>query len=1062
MGFGKLFAVLLLLRLSGAQNQATQDVQYCTCGFYDEAVDKVFTESSIVYFNETDGIPTDDFVVEEFEHRYDRGWNTMYREGASVDNVAIVNDTTARNLTSLQLTCNPSTPGHLVVGGSMRTARQDIFFGSFRASMRAPRHWYHGSALSMILDHNQTQRWNVDIMNTDNSSWAWVATLIKGSFADVWLGTNFSTLQNQSIDPWYYVEYRVDWTRDSIAYYIGGELVRNYTHRTNGTLPSTPAPIRFQHWSTGNEYSTQGPPLHDSPANIAWTRLFFNSSTMTKADHKAFNERCSPSNACRMDNIGLRGSTTYTKESLKPWKQKHPKKKIPWIALVIDIAFAALAVILTTKTVWRRLSWKKVRNSLPYAQKSESSTRSSLSDAGSDETTDSSNLSSTDGKKQASFSGTEISNIPSFEAPPVYSGTHTPAPQYRTPAASTRPSRRNSRDDLAIEPIIEGHASSPSGSLYHESRGGRSMPRMTTRYREDYQGATYAANPFVPPPPSELSTPAPEGLPNNPMTPGVSTPSLAAPMHGIPENVPPTSQTVPGGNNVQTKSSAVSEDKVAANVAATPAVAKVAPAKRVDYLAGFIAFSSLMVTLNHFMLTFCAAVIEPSVKPHYESEIWARKTIATYFLDPLWIGPFLMISTHFLVSNYLRTANLGNMAQKIVVRPFRLLTPVATIAFLEYFLMDTGAVNYLEYLPSVTWSPWPFTTIVENPGVYISELIQLAFLIPNAAPNITYNYCTGVLWTIPVQLQGAWQTLIALVMICQIKTPWKRAAFYTFCIVNHWYALSWGSYYYAGIALADLELTYKWTKWLHSHPWVYYPLLNFLIILAFGSFTIDMVTQWTGVNYAQVEYGWHPYADTGKTISQSGASTYPDYFIPRLNALLATVSMQTVVEINPSLQKALSAKFLQKLFPHIFTIYLIHGFIFWSIGSAAMISFFELRLPYWLCVLLTAIVCYGGLFLTLPLLTPPIEAVGKKFTMSLWEHGSEEPIPRKGTTWPFGKELLAREFKPTPVIRREGEQKDRAMEESFQTEMERQKGKTIFKEAEAAMEKTDHQRTTMF
>lgn len=246
-------------------------------------------------------------------------------------------------------------------------------------------------------------------------------------------------------------------------------------------------------------------------------------------------------------------------------------------------------------------------------------------------------------------------------------------------------------------------------------------------------------------------------------------------------------------------------------------------------------------------------------------------------------------------------------------------------------------------------------------------------------------------------------------MVKECKTPWKRFAFYAFCICNHWYGLSWGSYYYAGVLLADLDLTYKYKNWLHARPLVYYPLLWFLIAVALGGFTIDLVSQWTNVSYATYEYGWHPDTQSGLSISQAGHAVYPDYFIPRLNALLATVGMQAIVEISPALQKVLSCSLLQKIFPHIFTIYLIHGFIFWSIGSWAMCTLFEYGLPYWLCCLLVAIICYGSLFASLPLLTPPIEAAGKSFTANLWEHASQEPLRRKPTTFPFGPQLLKRD-----------------------------------------------------
>jgi hypothetical protein len=133
------------------------------------------------------------------------------------------------------------------------------------------------------------------------------------------------------------------------------------------------------------------------------------------------------------------------------------------------------------------------------------------------------------------------------------------------------------------------------------------------------------------------------------------------------------------------------------------------PKARIDYLAGLVAMASLLVTAIHFCLTFATAAINPDAYPHNDSEIWARKTVSSYFLNLNWIGPFLMTSTRFLVSSYLRTGNLRNLAEKTLGRPFRLIIPIAVIAILEYFLMDSGATMWLEYMASVTWSTWPFT-----------------------------------------------------------------------------------------------------------------------------------------------------------------------------------------------------------------------------------------------------------------------------------------------------------------------------------------------------------------
>jgi len=142
------YLALILISIAFTSNVLATSTADCSCGFYDPTTRNVFTESTIVYFNETEELPIQALVSESYEHRFDRGWNTLYREGASQSNVQIGNDTTARNLQSLELYCDPATPDHLVVGASVRSARQDIFFGSFRALMQSPRHWLPGRAVS--------------------------------------------------------------------------------------------------------------------------------------------------------------------------------------------------------------------------------------------------------------------------------------------------------------------------------------------------------------------------------------------------------------------------------------------------------------------------------------------------------------------------------------------------------------------------------------------------------------------------------------------------------------------------------------------------------------------------------------------------------------------------------------------------------------------------------------------------------------------------------------------------------------------------------------------------
>lgn len=429
--------------------------------------------------------------------------------------------------------------------------------------------------------------------------------------------------------------------------------------------------------------------------------------------------------------------------------------------------------------------------------------------------------------------------------------------------------------------------------------------------------------------------------------------------------------------------------------------------ERVDYLAGLLVFSCLLGTAIQFNLTFAAASINPSVFVHYSSEVWARKTITAYFLNLNWIGPFLLTSTQFLVSTFIHTGNLGTLAEKIVKRPFRLLIPIFCIAMIEYFFIDSGATTWLQYLPSVTWSTWPFVTIPNTFGHFISEVLQLVYLIPNAAPQLTYNYCTGVLWSISVQLQGTWVTYIGVIVIREIKTLWKRLGYYSFCILMHWYALSWGTYFYLGILLADLDVTYNWKDWLYSHTSAYYTFITLCGLLSFGGLSVDMATQWTGVNYIAYEYGIHPDPATGLPIAQTSNAGYPQYFVPKLNGLVFAVALQVFVNVSPRFQKIFSFRVLTYLFRHTFTIYLIHGFVFWSMGSLLCVYLASHGFAYWLNISIVGVTCYVTLGLSLVLLTPVVGTLGKDVTANIWQYAWEQPAPRRPTTYPFEGNILS-------------------------------------------------------
>ncbi|MDI1492338.1 MAG: hypothetical protein OHK93_003551 [Ramalina farinacea] len=946
----------------------------CPCGFFDANTNAVFTESTIVYFNESQTLPEKDLVTETYVHDYEKGWNTFFREAADPENVKIADTTNKPNsTTTLDLYVKPYVPEtrkHVIHGASVRSLRRDIKYGSFSSLIRAPGRYagVGGSTVSMELRFNLTQVLTLNLQNGNTPDDAHAGMLSNEDFPASNYRVPFGNMTNATwgngtIDPWDYTEYRIDWTEHYVKFFIGGKLAREILREEHHNLLSVPSPIYLRHWSNGNPYYSEGPPKNITYANVpppirnntAHNSELWDSRAATLAQNTPRNRTRAPSITETTLNGDTRAnsmtSTSMKKKRMSPRDDKYGKhdssSTLHGAGVYVDEEVPPLprnasqiSAISFDDSYHSRVSW--------YSETTP-------------ENGDQSYAGRSNGRNEYDRPGSTLSAYSSSD------NVHL---------------KRRSMDEATLK-------KQPSEDQLTITNQPRTSNEGSRRGSSDEQS------------PDEDNT-------KWPFTSDASLGDGIVPQSNGPQTTmdpKEVKEVAAGGDGPQMKTEGLTNvpelDKNTQDKKNLPQAKK-----RVDYLAGLVAFSSLLVTAIHFSLTFVFADINAGAYTHYHSETIARKSIDSFLLNLIWIGPFLMTSTRFLVSSYLKNGDLLPVAEKTVGRAPRLMIPITAMVLLEYFFINAGATKWLEYLPSITWSDWPFTVGYTSFGNFLSEVLELMYLIPNAAPLVTFNYCTGVLWTIPVQLQGSWLALLAVIVIREIKTPWKRFCFYAFCIVNHWYALSFGSYFYIAIMLTDLDLNYKWRTWLHARPIIYYPFLTIMGLMGIAGLFMDFLTQWTEVNYATYEYAIHPDINSGLPISQAGHATYPQYFLPRLNGLAFAVGFQVVVELSPVVQKLLSFKLIVFVFPHIFTIYLFHGFIFWSLGSFLCIQFSVAGLQYWLNILLVAICCYTALALSLPLLTPVVEGLGKSITGDIWKDAREDPVPRQPTLYPFRRDLF--------------------------------------------------------
>ncbi|KAF9734288.1 hypothetical protein PMIN03_010799 [Paraphaeosphaeria minitans] len=923
---------------------ASTDVSSCSCGFFDSKTGAVWTDALIAYANETEELPRDSLIAENFQNPYEKNWNARYRAGAKSSNLVLSESTRSGwNGTAWTLKIDPPTKDHIVSGASLRSIRRDIQYGTFEAALGAPKPGVGGSILSMRLDYNETQTVNLNVMNADAPNDAWTSFMIYGD----WRGTrskgvNFSYFGNGSYSfqssPWGFVPYRINWDNASkIDFFIGDALARSV--RSKGAakpLPVTPAVFRIQHSSFGDIYTSEGPPPNGSDARVGMIRAFFNTSSMSSEDHATFDKRCHivPASVCLVSDTSLRGASNFSLQASRPWKTKGIDYNKRWPAIFVVSVSAAISTVLLAHAIFKRAPWKP-KQAVGSLDPRSASTATSR------------------GRKLK-----DLSTPPSF----MFSEHDALAFTAQLPGVGT-PGQVTAGTATPRDSLPPGSSHGSAQIFVASSRDSLEMCRANESKQAGGQTVV---------PPTDIGK------------------------YDEKKQVEATIREIPK------KTPAVNNASLAD---ANPPITT--PKQRVDYLAGLVALASVLVTLIHFALTFLPATEIPYTHAHYESEIWALKIVTPYVLTFSWIGPFFTSSTRFLIGSYLKSGNLKGVAEKTVGRTPRLIIPCAAIAALEYFCMQVGAISWLEYLPSVTWSTWPYAVGYVTFGHFISEIIELMYIIPNAVPQITFNYCIGVLWTIPVQLQNSWLSLLAVIVIREIKTPWKRMGYYTFCILMHYYAMSWGSFFWVGLLIADLDLTYTWKDWLYNRPFVYYPFLNFISLLAFGSPSIDLVGMWkANWNFNTLEFGIHPHQRTGHAMRDTSDYGYPAYYLPRLTALTFSIGFHLLVELSTVVQKFFSNRLLMWLFPHILTLYLIHGLVFWSLGAAICVHLAAHNVPYWANMLIVAICTYTVIFGCLPLLTPILEGLGKSITQKIWQGASSKPPPRRKTLYPFSPEIL--------------------------------------------------------
>ncbi|CCG81654.1 putative Acyltransferase [Taphrina deformans PYCC 5710] len=977
----------------------------CACGYLDPVTKDLWTDTTILYFNETDAASlasNPDFVDLNFVNKYESGFDTTYRQGASIKNIEF------EDFGALDLRVDPAQRDHLVMGGGIRTSRQDIQYGSFRAALRPAKSAADSgsSTLSMYYRFNASQSIQLDLIDAGsaNLSTARFKADIPGGSVDA---TTFSFVD--VADTAYDLnEWRFDWTPKSVNFStVLNSTVNSSISRRKHHLPSVPGAVYFKHWSTGISKPSMGPPKAAMTASVGYIRIFYNSTVTSTRD--AFGAQCAilQTASCSTEDYSLRVSSEFTTDSTLQWKLVSPKYKAPAWALYGVIITGTVLAILIIHAVVRRL----IRHySIPKADRPVHPgaytykldrfalhgelTREMVKEKKKTEKAE----------KRASKRGEPMIKTKEIDpdaASLLSFATTNEMDQNSVRGFRSLASNKNSKIIASALPTMYYSRPGNSQGVSGVSTNSRGPARMQDIGRPDVDDEEEDEN-----------TSMLDSTPGTPRARSNSEASLEEEIEETYANLPtrPSEEVERDNDSVvafrATGNNAPRERKKSLfQEVATPGRAfwkrlfRKAPAtaekgkapvlhtkSRLDYLDGLRGLACFLVSLVHFSLTFYPGFLEPGVPggDKYEWVKWIRITVNPIFFNANFgLGVFFILSSRLIGVRYLTTGHLQDLAGATFRRIPRLAFPVLCAVALEYFLMGVGAIEWLQYLASVTWSTWPYAVEFKNAGWFVNEYLALLFVQPPQLPNIIYNYCTGVLWTLPVSIQGSWTIFLGVIVIREIKTPWKRFGYYTFCMVNSWYALSWGSYFWVGLAISDLDSTYRYRTW-GSATWRRRLIVLGLLLVFTLSMSSQFVQQVSQFSFPTLEYGIHSDLLTGLPINQTPRMGYPAFNLPQVYSLFAATAVILLLDFSYTLQKIFRVRILRALGYYSYSIYLLHGLIFWSWGSWLCVMLATKAVPYWANALVVFITSYIVLGISIYLWTPFADVFSGYAGTALW------------------------------------------------------------------------------
>ena len=633
------------------------------------------------------------------------------------------------------------------------------------------------------------------------------------------LGANFSD----------FLEHRLEWVSPELLQWrhAGTNDSSNFRAVMKGVnasnIPTTPAPVSFQAWANGEPSQSQGPPIKEPLlTHIQWTRFFFNSSLPQR--HGQFEESCAGAGGnavCSTEDYSLRDSTLFTMESIAFFAPSEKSFKSPLYAIVAESFFAGMFVLLLIHGLFIRKvkAIAKVKAVASDGIVLDNMGKKSMSEAtqeGSDVSFEDASTVFSDPFRPGSYSVAKSTDkllkmSEEIAAPELWDDSD---------FDSDKEAELDDADDVYGD--IEGEVTElayddmphtlPSFESHSISAHGFPSPaaaftnndkaEQLRRYARNNGGSGYFAPSLTPSlglKDNARDSYFPNYFPNvsNKWEPRSRKAQIlrwrARPVGDDPDAVGQLAQPVAADKHDRRPSvmfirqtmlqACFSKMREIIFIKGSTMKTSAGDA-RVDYLDGMRGFACLFVSLSHFILIFYYGTADATGPKHYpRMEIMIRTLLGPIIANAgLCLGIFFVLPSRTMCMRYLLKGGIQSMADSTIRRIPRLIIPVAGACIANYFFIDIDAYKWVPRLASRTWSVWSYWQNFDNVLVFFNALVTLWWAAPPVSPALVTGYATGVLWTIPVIVQGMWTCTLSALVAHELKRPWKRFLFYAVCV----------------------------------------------------------------------------------------------------------------------------------------------------------------------------------------------------------------------------------------------------------------------------------------